>query len=304
MTVCRAKVHGGRRCPGCSGPAAQARHNSRRRDGRQLRAAVLAYARRSGVANREVAQLAGSPPLTARRWAVEHHLAGPELGVDLRDSDIAHIRDDLARSRGWLDPPVPQLPPSRTAEFTAEATAGWSEEQLEAAIGECLQTNDTHALDALEQLVDARQSADEERRRQAEEYARAAAAEEARRDPWATPTPLTSPGLRTATRLSATQQLRADYECYLDVQWLQAEADCNGQLLTPEARAKGIDSRSLFSGSLSRAARYASWELQSWWGAHGRLTLAAFRHQAFGRDSDAAAAERARTRTFDNVAAW
>lgn len=212
--------------------------------------------------------MASSSPLIARRWAVEHHLAGPELGVDLRDRDIAYIRNNLARSRGWPDPPVPQLPPSRAAEFTAQATAGWAEEQLEAAIGECLHTNDTQALDALEELVDAQQAADsEQRRRQDEAYVRAAAVEEARRDPWATPTPLTSPGLRTATRLTAVQQLRADYECYLDVQWLQAEADCNGQLLTPEARAKGIDSRSLFSGSLSRAGRHTSSELQSWWGA-------------------------------------
>lgn len=88
------------------------------------------------------------------------------------------------------------------------------------------------------------------------------------------------------------------------MQWLQAEADCNGQLLNPKARSAGVDARSLFSGPITRALKHSSEELQAWWGRHGRLSLAAFRHQAFGRDSDAAAAERARMETFDGVAAW
>lgn len=263
----------------------------------------MAWARHTGVDVTVVSQLASSPPLAARRWAVEHHLAGPELGVSLRDQDLAQIHADLAAARGWPDEPGPQLPPSRAAEFTAEATADWSDEQLEQAIGECLY--DLPALDALEHLVDARQAADEERTlHQAEEYARAAAEEQSRQDLWVTPTPLTSPGLRRTSRLTPTQQVRADYETYVDVQWLQAEADCNGQLLTAQARAAGVDSRSLFSGPLPRALKHASEELQSWWGKHGRLSLAAFRHQAFGRGSDAAAAERARMETFDHAAAW
>lgn len=161
------------------------------------------------------------------------------------------------------------------------------------------------ALDALELLVDARQAAEEKRsQRQAEQYARAAAEEHARQEAWAVPTPLTSPGLRKGARLTAAQQARADYATYVDVQWLQAETDCNGQLLTAQARAAGIDSRSLFSGPLPRALRHASEELQSWWGKRGRLSLAAFRHQALGWDSDAAAAERARMETFDYAATW
>ena len=94
-----------------------------------------------------------------------------------------------------------------------------------------------------------------------------------------------------------------EYETYLDVQWLQAESDCNGVLLTAEARAKGIDSRTLFSGNFNRAIKYASPELQSWWQANGRMSLGAFRHQMLGRNSDREAAEAAKYQTYD-AAAW
>jgi hypothetical protein len=238
-----------------------------------------------------LADLRAAPPSRAKAWAAEHGWS--EVIESALDS---HSSNDPAAGRHVL-------PLTRAGEFTPERTATWSDAQLEQALAEVW--DDQQAVDAIAALIDSRQAADA-----AVEQALAGRYEDPRlqvwsqQPGWARRDPLVDPGRRPRSRLTADQQLRADYETYIDSQWLQAESDCNGQLLTPAARQLGIDARSLFSGSTARALKYASEELQSWWAAHGRLTLAAFRHQAFGRDSDRAAAEQAKLGHFDDAATW
>lgn len=243
------------------------------------------------------------------RWCdaaadLDDHAAATKYGK-LLDRAVADLEQ---RGRGHtVCAPVPPPPPSRAAEFTAAATRDWTDDQLEQAVCDCLTAGgDQPALDALERVIDARQAAADlvVAAPAGRRHAQVAWEQITNREAWAEPSALLSPGLRPTSRLSPAQQLRADYETWVDTQWLQAETDCRGQLLTPAARAAGVDPRSLFSGPLPRALKHGSEELQSWWGAHGRLSLAAFRYQAIGRDSDRAAAEYGRRETFDNAAVW
>lgn len=255
-----------------------------------MRSAVVARAMALDEPQAVVEQLASRPPRVAKQWARDHGLTAADLGVACAGLDEKATQ-------------LPELPPTRAGEFTAAKTADWSDEQLEAAVGECL--DDPQALDALARLIDARQAMNEVLAQLERSQATAAQRNLDAPDPWAEATPLTSPGLRRGSRLSADKQLRADYETWVDIQWMQAEDDCRGVLLNAQGRAAGVDARSLFSGPVARASKYASEELLSWWGRHGRLTFAAYRYQALGRDSDKAAAEKARLgRAFEDVAAW
>ncbi len=78
-------------------------------------------------------------------------------------------------------------------------------------------------------------------------------------------------------------EARRMYEEYVYRQMLKAEDDLNGYLLTPEARAKGKDVASLFSGPARIAYPNASEELKAWWAENGRLTQAEFIEQATGK---------------------
>lgn len=69
---------------------------------------------------------------------------------------------------------------------------------------------------------------------------------------------------------------RAAYRDHVRAAYLAAEKACRGQVLTPEARSKGIDPASLFTGPAQRASRWASDELKEWWDAHGRVTFDEF----------------------------
>lgn len=288
--VCRT---GGRRCPACTSSAGRAKHNDRRRKNRAIKAAVMKL---PGAPE----ELRSAPPSRAKAWAKENGWAET---VEAAASAATTSGGDSGAGQNVHDGDIPPVPATRAGEFTAERTATWSDAQLEQALAEVW--DDQQAVDAIAALIDSRQEADK-----AVEAALSGQYEDPRAQAWsqspgwATSDPLTDPGRRPTSRLTADQQLRADYETYVDSQWLQAEADCHGQLLTPEARQLGIDTRSLFSGSVTRAQKYASDELQSWWGAHGRLTLAAFRHQAFGRSSDRSAAEQAKLGHFDNATTW
>lgn len=293
---------GARRCPACSSRAGLDKHNARRRRNRAMKDVVLALA--ESVPGAPVDDLQKMAPTKAKAWAVGHGISEQAIAAAMPpDRPPRRFRTDRPeRSRAGSAAQV-RPPATRAGEFTAETTALWSDEQLEQALTEVW--DDQQAVDAIATLIDSRQAADD-----AVARAMAGQFEDPRAQAWSTEPgwarrdELVDPGLRPTSRLTADQQLRADYETYVDTQWLQAEADCNGQLLTPAARQMGLDSRSLFSGSTSRAVKYASEELQSWWQRHGRLTLAAFRHQAFGRDSDRSAAEQARLGHFDNAAAW
>ncbi len=76
------------------------------------------------------------------------------------------------------------------------------------------------------------------------------------------------------------------------LQWLQAEDDTRGHLLSPAGKAKGIDPVTLWSGPAARARKYASPELKEWWESHGgRRTMTEFATQ-YGGDRRAAQSAR------------
>jgi hypothetical protein len=58
-----------------------------------------------------------------------------------------------------------------------------------------------------------------------------------------------------------------------------AERATNGYMLNRKGEARGVNPRSLFTGSEERARRYASDELLEHWQAHGRPTAAMHRGQ-------------------------
>lgn len=70
--------------------------------------------------------------------------------------------------------------------------------------------------------------------------------------------------------------MRSDFEAELDRRFTAADNACNGYLLNKEGKAAGIDARSLFTGPVDRAYKYASRELIDHWTAHGRITMTHF----------------------------
>lgn len=65
---------------------------------------------------------------------------------------------------------------------------------------------------------------------------------------------------------------RKAYADHLYSRYMLAEEATRGHMLTPIARSRGIDERTLFSGPEARARLHASDELKEWWDEHGRLT--------------------------------
>lgn len=63
--------------------------------------------------------------------------------------------------------------------------------------------------------------------------------------------------------------LRRMFAEHVYVQWLDAEQQTRGNLLSPAGRAAGVDPVSLWSGTAARARKYASEELKRWWEEHG-----------------------------------
>jgi hypothetical protein len=55
--------------------------------------------------------------------------------------------------------------------------------------------------------------------------------------------------------------------------YLAAEAETRGHLLSPAGKRAGVTPRSLFDGPAARAHKYASEELRDFWRANGRLSL-------------------------------
>src|SRR5690606_27919701 len=90
------------------------------------------------------------------------------------------------------------------------------------------------------------------------------------------------------------QVVRRLYDEWLETQFIAAERYTRGVLVNAAGRAAGIDGRSLLSGPQSRADKYASEELRTWWEQHPRVTLVEFRAQMLGRASDRQAARKAR----------
>lgn len=90
------------------------------------------------------------------------------------------------------------------------------------------------------------------------------------------------------------QAVRRMYAEHVHMQHMAAEAASAGHLLTPAARATGVDPVSLFSGPVARARLHASEELKRWWEQHPRITFTQFRADMLGRSRDRVAAARTR----------
>ncbi|WP_112273598.1 hypothetical protein [Lentzea terrae] len=276
--MCRARHERpphGRRCPGHADPRCRELANIRQRLGR--------YDRACRTAN------------DAQDWKrLDHYVA-------LLDRDVAALAR-LTQDRA----PAASPPPSRAAEFTPDVTWQWTDDQLMDAFAELRDD-----LAAHEQIVEtlawredlARQrdadiaawEAQKERERRDRAAAELAAIEDA--------SPLTNPARRPGRKLTAEQACREEYDSYLYTHYMQAESDCRGQLLNRDGLAAGIDPAELFSGPASRARKYASEELRTWWGRHGRTTYAEWKYSWHGRESDKEAARTAKAQSLGEVTA-
>lgn len=117
----------------------------------------------------ESADNTGDAGITGRQGSITGSITGEITGENMAltrgitgitgksDDNTCHVgaRDPENVEAG--DPQSPALPPSRVSEFTAEATADWTMEDLEAALADCWE--DPAAVAALEQLMDDREQA-------------------------------------------------------------------------------------------------------------------------------------------------
>lgn len=93
---------------------------------------------------------------------------------------------------------------------------------------------------------------------------------------------------------STDAAIRRGYDLWVHDQWMRAETDTRGHLLTKQAAAKGVQAVDLFSGPTSRARKWASEDLQRWWADNQRMTFTQYRALVLGRQRDRQAAERTR----------
>lgn len=99
---------------------------------------------------------------------------------------------------------------------------------------------------------------------------------------------------------SLEDELRDEYDTWTHTQWLRAEEDTRGNMLTREARARGVSEHDLFTGRMS--LKWATPELQEWFSLPGnqRMSFPEFRA---GRMTDKKAREaerRRRNRGFES----
>ena len=282
--MCRSRAERpahGRRCPRQSDPYRRTLARIRQRIGRHDRA--LRHAANRGD------------------WAaMERH-------IGLLDRDVTLHQRELATS-----PPGPAAvapaPMSDTmaGQYTPTATVDWTDDDLILAWGQL--TDDPTAQDQIMATLDWRAQAEAARDAELAEHAERQRTErEQREQAWreaqdrTDASPLTNPANRPARRLTAEQVCREEYDAHLVTAYEVAETDCRGQLLNRAGLAKGIDPQTLFTGPASRVRAYASEELRTWFGRHGRITYVEWKYQWLGRTSDRAAARTARHESIGEV---
>lgn len=230
-----------------------------------------------------------------------------ERHISLLDRDIALHEQGRTASPAPPIEPAP-LPPSRAGAFTPAATVDWTDDDLILAWAEM--GDDPAAQDQIMATLDWRAQVAAARDVELAEHAERQRIEhEQREQAWREAldredaSPLTNPARRAARRLTPGQVCREEYDAHLSTAYVMAETDCRGQLLSREGLAKGIDPRTLFTGPASRVRAYASEELRTWFGRHGRITYAEWKYQWFGRDSDRHAARTARYQSLGEATA-
>jgi hypothetical protein len=76
------------------------------------------------------------------------------------------------------------------------------------------------------------------------------------------------------------EAIRGEWYDAMFAQYLAAEAECRGNLLSKEGLASGLaDPSSLWSGPRDQAMRYASEELRDFWLANPRMTITEYERQ-------------------------
>ncbi|HEX4702330.1 MAG TPA: hypothetical protein VH352_09415 [Pseudonocardiaceae bacterium] len=234
-----------------------------------------------------------------------------ERHVSLLDRDVSLYAQRTgagpAASSAGADT-VPAMPDTMAAAYTPAETVDWSDDDLLVAWSEL--SDDPAARDQIMATLEWRAQAEAARDAELAEHAERQQAERDARDrAWQQEqerhdaSPLTNPARRPVRRLSPERVCREEYDSHLAVTYVAAETECRGQLLSREGLAKGIDPSTLFTGPASRVRAYASEELRTWFGRHGRMTFAEWRYQWFGRDSDRAAARTARYQSIGEATA-
>jgi hypothetical protein len=194
-------------------------------------------------------------------------------------------------------------PETLAAEYTPAATVDWSDDDLLSAwteLGDDPAAQD-QIMTTLEWREEIRATRDAEiaahEQQQRAECGRAWSVAAQDEDA----SPLTNPAGRPTRRLTPEQTCREEYDGFVTTNYLVAESDCRGVLVNRAGRAVGVDPASLFCGPSSRVRKYASEELRSWFGRHGRITYGEWKYEWFGRESDRKAARTARYQSLGEV---
>lgn len=99
--MCDSCAEGGRRCPGSMSPEARAAHNTRRRQNRTARAAVVSWARQRDMPQLALDVLAVAPPAVAKRWAED---AGAPEPTELGEQKRLKPTETGLRDASWATP--------------------------------------------------------------------------------------------------------------------------------------------------------------------------------------------------------
>lgn len=154
--------------------------------------------------------------------------------------------------------------------------------------------DDPEAMEKLEILVDEREA------REAGEENDSSAWQQSE-PPYGLGSDLSNPTLRTVRKLKPHEVAREEYDNYVYAQYAKCESELSF-LVNEKGRRAGVDAMSLFTGPVSRAKKYGTPELQSWFAANGRHTLGSFRYGLFGWASDSDANRRHRLEGWEDAA--
>ena len=73
------------------------------------------------------------------------------------------------------------------------------------------------------------------------------------------------------------REIRAEWDAWIETDWVKLEEATNGVTLTREARAAGHRTRDLYRANPTTARKWASEEVRRYWDANGRMTYESFK---------------------------
>ncbi len=81
----------------------------------------------------------------------------------------------------------------------------------------------------------------------------------------------------TRSALPAERQIRAEWDSYVEAEWVRLEGATNGVTLSREAIAAGHHPRELLQVNAKTARKWASEEVRRYWDENGRMTYESFK---------------------------